>query len=209
MIIYQIKNKKTNKSYIGQTTNLFRKRKNQHLSLLRKGIHKNPHLQNAWNKYGEVNFKFTEIAKCKSLKKLNELEAKLINELGYYNLRTGGHEHVKISEETKKKIGLKHKNKIITQEQRNTLSKKNTGINHPQCKLNEKDVFFIKYIFKPQRGDISKLSRILKVNRSVICKIYNNVKWTHIPKDMFNKKQITKIYEPIIKQLILSRSGEF
>jgi group I intron endonuclease len=36
----------------------------QHFSDLRKNIHKNPHLQSAWNKYGESNFRFIVLEEC-------------------------------------------------------------------------------------------------------------------------------------------------
>lgn len=56
--VYQILNKVNNKSYIGSTTMSFTKRMDHHRSMLRKGNHKNQHLQRAWNKYGEDNFEF-------------------------------------------------------------------------------------------------------------------------------------------------------
>lgn len=55
--IYTIKCIPTGKIYVGQTINL-RRRWHSHRWHLRKGIHKNGHLQNAWNKYGEDNFVF-------------------------------------------------------------------------------------------------------------------------------------------------------
>ena len=35
-----------------------------HLNSLRRGDHKNPHLQHAWNKYGEDNFEFSILEIC-------------------------------------------------------------------------------------------------------------------------------------------------
>jgi group I intron endonuclease len=55
--VYVIRNKTNGHFYIGSTTNL-RQRKDQHLWGLRANRHHNPHLQNAWNKYGEENFEF-------------------------------------------------------------------------------------------------------------------------------------------------------
>lgn len=46
-----------NKSYIGSSVNL-NVRLGKHKNMLRRGIHKNNHLQNAWNLYGEINFSF-------------------------------------------------------------------------------------------------------------------------------------------------------
>ena len=58
--VYLIKNSINRNVYIGSAVNLLQ-RKGQHFSMLRSGIHKNKHLQNAWNKYGESNFCFKPI----------------------------------------------------------------------------------------------------------------------------------------------------
>lgn len=55
--IYRFTNIQNNKIYIGSAKNL-RKRFTQHLSNLRLNKHHSQHLQNAWNKYGEDNFKY-------------------------------------------------------------------------------------------------------------------------------------------------------
>lgn len=62
--VYQIKNIVNNKIYIGSTRN-FKKRYHEHSHLLRKGIHQNRYLQNAYNKYGEDNFIIELIEICK------------------------------------------------------------------------------------------------------------------------------------------------
>jgi group I intron endonuclease len=64
--IYCIRNLINNKTYIGSTKNSFTIRKNKHLCLLRKNIHYNEHLQNAWNYYGENNFNFEILFICSS-----------------------------------------------------------------------------------------------------------------------------------------------
>lgn len=61
--IYQIKNIVSGKLYVG-SSNIVQKRRSQHLRELRKGIHSNLKLQNAWNKYGESNFEFSIIETC-------------------------------------------------------------------------------------------------------------------------------------------------
>lgn len=55
--IYQIKNIKTNKIYIGSAINLYN-RFLEHRAELRGGYHQNIYLQRAFNKYGEHNFMF-------------------------------------------------------------------------------------------------------------------------------------------------------
>lgn len=56
--IYQIKNNANGKIYIGSSKN-YKKRWKQHIAELNSNSHYNKYLQNAWNKYGEDNFKFT------------------------------------------------------------------------------------------------------------------------------------------------------
>lgn len=55
--IYSITNINSGKRYIGSSKNV-RHRFNQHLCKLRKGSHHSPHLQSAWNKYGDAAFSF-------------------------------------------------------------------------------------------------------------------------------------------------------
>ncbi len=66
--IYMIKNLINDKIYIGSATN-FSKRKCEHFRRLRKNMHENSYLQNAWNKYEEKNFTFIvlEITKKEDL----------------------------------------------------------------------------------------------------------------------------------------------
>lgn len=85
--IYEIKNIENGKVYIGSTCTLY-KRLIHHRSHLRKGNHKNKHLQNAYNKYGEDCFKITILEECDrgSLFTREEHYCKKYNEL--YNIRT-------------------------------------------------------------------------------------------------------------------------
>lgn len=55
--IYMILNIINNKSYVGQSVNL-RKRKSDHFNQLRKNKHRNRYLQASFNKYGEKYFKW-------------------------------------------------------------------------------------------------------------------------------------------------------
>jgi group I intron endonuclease len=55
--VYVIENTVNGKLYIGSTAN-FQKRKNAHLSCLRRGVHVNKLLQHAFKKYGESAFRF-------------------------------------------------------------------------------------------------------------------------------------------------------
>lgn len=62
--IYIIVNKKNGKFYIGSSYNA-QDRVKQHFRALKKGNHNNMHLQHAWNKYGEENFKYDVLMYCR------------------------------------------------------------------------------------------------------------------------------------------------
>lgn len=56
--VYQIRNRRSGKCYIGSSVNL-KKRRVRHLSDLRRGQHPNVHLQAAFAKYGQDAFEFS------------------------------------------------------------------------------------------------------------------------------------------------------
>lgn len=58
--IYQIINLQNGKCYIGQSINLSN-RCAKHKKDLSQNVHTNKYLQNAWNKYGELNFEFRKV----------------------------------------------------------------------------------------------------------------------------------------------------
>jgi len=116
--IYKITNLVNNKIYIGCASNI-RTRKNGHLYDLRKGVHKNDYLQKAWNKYGELNFKFEVVELCDT-DLLHEKEhfwvdyySCLDREIGY-NLKPTDPDGCSLhSEETKEKLRQHFKGKKL------------------------------------------------------------------------------------------------
>ena len=78
--IYAIVNTQNGNRYVGQTY-WFKKRWIQHLQLLRRGAHHNPHLQNSFNIYGESSFKFVVLEIVSNITRLTEMEQKWIDEL--------------------------------------------------------------------------------------------------------------------------------
>jgi group I intron endonuclease len=62
--IYKIVNKVNGKYYVGSSNDVLKSRFYEHKRLLTKHKHFNIKLQNAWNKYGEVNFEFILVEKC-------------------------------------------------------------------------------------------------------------------------------------------------
>jgi len=61
--VYEIVNTVNGKRYIGSSVCIYN-RLNQHINLLRRGKSHNKHLQNAFNKYGEISFLFHSILYC-------------------------------------------------------------------------------------------------------------------------------------------------
>ena len=63
--IYKIENLIDGKTYIGSSVNL-ESREYKYFWMLERGSHDNIHLQNSYNKFGKVNFKFTIIEECEN-----------------------------------------------------------------------------------------------------------------------------------------------
>lgn len=112
--IYKIVCLFTGKFYVGSAKNLNRRFK-RHRSELRKGIHSNPYLQKAWNKYGEENFKFEiieevdqELLLCTEQKWLDDTKCYERN-IGFNILKNAEHPGGrKPSKTTLKKISNKN-----------------------------------------------------------------------------------------------------
>jgi len=109
-VIYQITNMISGKYYIGSAES-FARREWQHKNDLRRGAHKNPRLQAAWNKYGESAFVFEILEEVPAGELTFERENKYLHvHVGLadcYNINTdaiGMRTGVVLSEETKQKI---------------------------------------------------------------------------------------------------------
>jgi len=68
--IYLIVNLVNNKVYVGSTRSA-KKRWFEHRCTLRNRVHPNPHLQSAWNQYGEESFIFGLVELCEKGDSLN------------------------------------------------------------------------------------------------------------------------------------------
>jgi len=110
--IYKIRNKVTDKCYVGQSLRV-KKRIHEHFRLLELGCHVNRILQNSYNKYGKDAFDWSLEVECADPKDLDDLENEFLqgrasfDEPSYFNIANEakvpmrGKRH---SEETKKKI---------------------------------------------------------------------------------------------------------
>lgn len=80
--IYKIINLDTNKYYLGSTKEI-KKRTLRHFNELRKNKHHCIHLQRAFNKYGEDNFKLEIILECENYK---DKEQELLDSISFSEL---------------------------------------------------------------------------------------------------------------------------
>ena len=129
--IYRIRHTESNKGYIGSATN-FNKRWSRHKRNLKLKIHHAPHLQAAWDKYGEEQFVFEILEKVSNRTKLLEREQYWMDyyksydkDFGYNVCAKAGstlgvpskNKGVPASEESKNKNRLAHLGKKQSQEQ--------------------------------------------------------------------------------------------
>lgn len=163
------------KVYIGSAVDL-KNRWNKHRYTLDNNIHRNRHLQNAWDKYGEEYFEFVVIEYC-------EIEVLIEREQFYldlmkpdYNIRLIADSNlgIKLSEETINKL----KARTHSQEARNKISLARKG-----CIANNRNKIFsdedIKFI-RASKDTLRKLATEYNSNEKTIA----NIKKHKIYKEM-------------------------
>ncbi len=128
--IYEIVNVETGKRYVGGAVNLER-RKRDHFAMLRRGDHRNAHLQHEWNKYGEGAFEFRVMLECR-LADLTAREQEHIDLYDFeslYNLSStaGSTLGMKLSDEQRAKISVALVGHLKSDEHRAKLSAALTG----------------------------------------------------------------------------------
>ena len=117
-VIYKIENTVDDKVYVGSTVDM-KNRWKCHRYQLRVGTHHSPHLQFAWNKYGEDSFRHTILAECPERER-DALEQSWIDSLrssvsacGYNQCPVvGSRSGLPHSEETKAKMSRAHKGRV-------------------------------------------------------------------------------------------------
>lgn len=147
--IYSITNKINNKRYIGLSVNIHN-RWTQHKSDLKYDSHVNPHLQSAWNKYGEDSFEFEILEICSK----EELEDKEIFWIDKFDSCNSGYNIL---------YGAGDYSNLLKDKENSRFSKEN-----------EKDF----YIFNRYTGDllgrfrnIEKAARRFDINKYMLAKL--------------------------------------
>jgi group I intron endonuclease len=126
--IYIIKNEINNKFYIGSSVNI-KKRWRDHRWRLRNNKHHSPYFQNSWNAYGEESFTIEVLEECPVTDLLKREQFYIDEYTPEYNVsKTAGNRlGCKHSDETKKKIGDKHKGKTLTDASKRKISETRKG----------------------------------------------------------------------------------
>ncbi len=135
--IYCIENKINSKKYIGLGVSTQR-RTNDHIRWLRKNNHYNKYLQNAWNKYGEENFKFYVILKTAKNRFVLQICEKFfifihqshISKNGY-NMTWGGDQPPKMSDEQKIRTSMRFRRENLSPERLKKMSEDMMGDKNP------------------------------------------------------------------------------
>lgn len=128
--IYEIVNLENGKRYVGSSVNL-KSRRREHFSSLCRGNHRNPHLQHAWDKYGEESFEFRVVLHCASEDLLREEQDRIdsydFDEL-YNAVPTAGSVlGFRHSEESKAKMSLSKRSiSLETREKMSTVARNRT-----------------------------------------------------------------------------------
>lgn len=127
--IYEIYNVENGHRYIGSSQNIHN-RVLSHKQRLKRKDHKNPHLQNAWDKYGIDNFEFRTLITC-PIDMLYYYEQQFLNQVKpEYNLAKcaeSPNRGTKSSEETKQKISVALKIAFLDPKLREIFRKKMMG----------------------------------------------------------------------------------
>lgn len=152
--LYKLVNKATGQCYVGQSQRC-KKRIREHFRLLRLNKHSNPHLQNAYNKYGLENFYGAIEVEVQNLDELDALENAFLKGDAWFEEKTvyniadfakapmRGKTH---SEEVKQRIRLGRRATTFdykSEEYRETLSKAQMARFHSDPKFIAKLKFIL------------------------------------------------------------------
>ena len=223
--IYVIQNKINQKVYIGQSWNI-QERLTEHKRNLRLNQHNNQHLQNAWNKYKEENFKFDILCDLSWINELDNIHAQHIlddceilwidyfggaNSNNTYNIREGGWGG-KYSEEYCKHLSDSRKGKFSgkynymfgrhhTEETRIKISKNRRGLTSGK----NNPMYGKKHSLETKQKISNSLKGRIQSEEEKQKRALSMKKWRESPEYKQKQKEInlkhTKYTEEVIHQL--------
>lgn len=183
--LYKIVNKATGHCYVGQSQRC-KKRIKEHFRLLRWNKHTNPHLQNAYNKYGAKNFYGAIEIEVPNLEELDQVENAFLkgdawfDEPTVYNIADfakapmRGKSH---NEETRLRIRLGRRSSTFdyhSQEYRSTLSKAQMARYHSDPKFVAK----LKFVLNNDHMSYAERARQLGADTSAVRRLA--LKYQHL-----------------------------
>jgi group I intron endonuclease len=180
--IYLICNLVNQKVYVGSSINL-RKRMFEHVAALRRDKHVNPHLQAAYNCYGENSFSFQVLELTDYLFDRESHFIALFDSLSRdcgYNLASDhrapfrGRCH---SVATKEKMSQKRRGYRFNTEDR---IRRFVGDKNPRAKLSRDDVMIIKKALKTENTSQADLAERFMVSHKTISAIATGQNWSHV-----------------------------
>lgn len=195
----------TKKSYIGLTKD-FDCRKSKHINDGVRSYNNRVYaFQQAIKKYGPDNFYWQIIEEYENIDMANQAESFFISYLGTlvplgYNIKQGGDNHSH-TQETRERISntLKHKSwfvglsgeshpnfgRIISQEEREKISKKLSGDNGPGKKINSKIARTIYQEYLSQENIFApQLAEKYGLSKNAVRNILNKKSWVEATKDL-------------------------
>lgn len=184
--IYKITNLVNKKIYIGSAFNISN-RFSVHKYSLKNNKHKNPHLQAAWNLYGEKEFIFEILEIIDDKTKVIEREQYYLdlynpcdNSIGYNIARKAGNcAGVKASLETRQKQSESAKKRAKykwTDEQKENRKKARQGQKMPWAKLNWELISEIRKLYT--EGDFQRdIAKKYDLAQTTVSEIIRNIIW--------------------------------
>jgi group I intron endonuclease len=170
--VYVIENLMNNKVYIGSSVMRVMKRIEHHVSMLRANKHKNAHLQNAFNKYGETSFCASIIENTEKHKTL-EREQYWINQHNFddlYNINPLASGTPNMSKETILKRSETMKKKYASGELESNFKKGHTPWNKGKSDI---DYSYLKGVKKTKSEKVlNKLKKQSEQIREISPRVY-------------------------------------
>lgn len=170
--VYEIKNIKNGKRYIGSSKDIYR-RWLDHQSALKRNGHHSSHLQSSWNKYGEDVFAFSIVEEC-GLDERFDYEQKWMDYYKTYDPQYGYNESsISKCPDGSKPISvddIKNGKSIMTIEEFQTV---------------------LSYLINTDIS-IPKIAKIVNVPQSTIYSIYFHDEYSAITKNLVFRKRVNK-----------------
>ena len=156
--VYKIKNILNGHCYIGSAVDI-KKRWRDHKNCLRNNNHRNAHLQNARNKYGEDSFKFNILLICDKENNILYEQMCIDGMKPEYNISptAGSQLGMKHTKETKRKMAIAKTGKHRTEETKRKMSESAKAYHksNPEVRLGENNPNFGKHHSAETRRKIS------------------------------------------------------